>query len=157
MDFIVTSYENTKKDFNIPKGNDISINSDSLIEITEKDIIRTERYFPGRAKGVIPGIYSFTNKNKHCVGDYINFVQWRNNLLRFKGYLAFQELISFNEFSVIMGPVVAKKLSKDFAIHEEEAKEFVEEGKVDKDWLLEYQRWKNIFDMAANNGFVCFK
>lgn len=123
----------------------------------------TEQDWPGRTAGVEPGIYEAAQSFGFRAGSYGGYNQWRDWLARSAGHLSaeavwenakpgpFVELISFSDCEGIIGPVVAAKLAKDFADHEEEIL-----AKADEWEAAKYREWRKAFEMAADSGYVDF-
>lgn len=109
-------------------------------------------------------------------GSYGTYNGWRSDLSRmalgvrpeevwadpeaFTGK-PFVELISFSDCEGAIGPETSAKLAKDFADHEERAKEWAEERYADWHdefdwWFSKYKHFKRAFELAAQDGFVIF-
>lgn len=132
----------------------------------------TEKHFPGRSEGLAPGVYSFAERHDFRGGSYSGYGMWRDELAKFAGYPQaeesefgrthsagawaadggpFWELIHFFDCDGVIGPVVAAKLAKDFAEHQERANSF-----GDDYWRQKYSAWRVAFEMAADSGAVEF-
>lgn len=118
----------------------------------------SEKHFPGRGEGLDPRkVYNWKEKYRFRAGSYGGYGVWRSKLNQFMGDSAFQELINFADNEGVIGPVVSKKLAKDFLEHEEEAKQFAETlGDAGADWYQRYEEWKDAFDFASDAGAVVF-
>lgn len=125
----------------------------------------TEEHWNGRAEGVEAGVYERDDDRefKFRAGSYSGYNAWRDDLARFAGHRTanhvweshidgpFVELIDFSDCEGIIGPVVAAKLAKDFADHQERADKFADE------WFRQkYADWRKAFEMAADGGAVDF-
>ena len=156
--------------------------------------------FPGREEGVEAVPYASDGAWHFRAGSYSGHFQFRQDLCTLLGHGdfrawinkqstdthgPFEELINFSDCEGAIGPVVSKKLAKDFVDWEERAKEYALElnvkGLMSQGWTLEkaqerakaeglddggytggshfwetYQNWKKAFTDAAGNGFVAF-
>lgn len=160
---------------------------------------RINEDFPGREEGVEEVPYDFEEEWHFRAGSYSGHTQFRQDLCNLLGHGDFrvwiiaqsedthgplEELLNFSDCEGTIGPVVAKKLAKDFVDWEERAREyavslntrpymklgFTEEGakaRVEEEGLetgyyagsqfwQTYQNWKKAFTDASNNGFVAF-
>jgi len=71
----------------------------------------------------------------------------------------FVELINFSDCEGEIGPIVAAKLAKDFAEHQEKARTYVplHNDPDEPDWWFNlYKDWRKAFEMASDGGSVCF-
>lgn len=118
----------------------------------------SEEHFPGRGEGIHPQkVYTWEEEFDFRAGSYSGYNWWRSQLEKFKGDIAFQELIDFADNEGVIGFVVSKKLAKDFVKYEVDAKEFSKTlGENSDYWLESYNNWKTAFEMAANSGAVNF-
>lgn len=115
----------------------------------------SETHFPGRGKGIDANkVYAYKETYYFRAGSYIGYNVWREKLHKFKGDVAFQELINFADNEGVIGPVVSRKLYDDFKKYEEDAKEYSRE--VGSHWLTKYYEWTKAFEFASNNGAVEF-
>ena len=158
--------------------------------------------FPGREEGLEAVPYAFDEDIHFRAGSYSGHSQFREHLCTLLGlgpfvswinnnkqgpdtHGPFEELINFSDCEGVIGPVVAKKLAKDFIDWEERAKEYALElnvkGLISQGWSLEkaqerakgeglddggysasshfwetYQNWKKAFAEAGAGGFVAF-
>lgn len=119
----------------------------------------SEEHFPGRGEGVeINSVYEFEEKFDFRAGSYFGYGAWRDELDKFKGDVAFQELINFADNEGVIGPVVAKKLYEDFNKYEVEAEEHSKNVEnSDGEWFIyKYRQWKKAMELASDNGAVDF-
>ncbi|UZD74736.1 hypothetical protein OM992_03295 [Bacillus siamensis] len=118
----------------------------------------SEEHFPGRGEGVDPDkFYTSEESFSFRAGSYSGYGWWRRKLEEFKGDTAFQELINFADNEGTIGPVVSKKLAKDFNEHADAAREYARTlGDAGEVWLYLYGDWKKAFEMASENGAVNF-
>lgn len=138
--------------------------------ITQSDIDRTEKDFPGSTKGLKAGVYSFEATHNFKAGSYGGYNEWREELARMahgmpakavwvlppRADFAFQELINFTDCEGVIGPEVAAKLAKDFAAHQDRAEKFATTI-ADGEWFISrYSEWRKAFEMAADGGAVDF-
>lgn len=64
----------------------------------------------------------------------------------------FYELINFSDAEGVIGPEVAKKLYEDFVEFDQQAQEYLYD-----DWFYRlYEKWKEAFKIASQNGAVSF-
>jgi hypothetical protein len=132
--------------------------------------------FPGREEGVESGaVYEYEGSWSFRAGSYSGHGQFRMSLCRMMGYgkflrfvrsperevegpkRPFEELINFSDCEGTLGPVVAARLAKDFADHEERAKEFAGGLHHDAYFLERYADWKKAFeDVVEHGGYVEF-
>jgi hypothetical protein len=126
----------------------------------------SNRTFPGSGNGLSENaVYKYDDCFGFRAGSYSGYGQWRDDLARFAGYGSakecwdkaangpFYELINFADNEGVIGPIVAKKLAKDFADNAERAKSFAND---DTWWLEQYTKWQKAFEMAADDGAVDF-
>lgn len=118
--------------------------------------------FPGRADPVTDGVYASKESDGFGCGPYSAYNRWRDELAQFAGFMSardvwdrnksgpFTELISFSDCEGVIGSVVAAKLAKDFADHQEKA-----DAKGGY-WLSLYNNFRKAFEMAADGGAVQF-
>ena len=124
----------------------------------------SERNWPGRTRGLeADAVYRFADSLGFRAGSYVGYNQWRNQLARLAGYESavdcwnnhpdgpFRELIEFSDCEGVIGPVVAAKLSEDFAAFRTKAEE-----SADAWFVGQYRLWQQAFEMAADNGAVDF-
>jgi hypothetical protein len=112
-------------------------------------------------------------------GSYGGYNAWRNNLAKMAGYPLteydigsnriescyaaacwegatgpFSELINFSDCEGTLDHTVCQKLAKDFADFQEQANQFQSgEGTY---WLEKYNKWREVFEFASENGAVEF-
>ncbi|MCE5227915.1 MAG: hypothetical protein LLG05_18905 [Porphyromonadaceae bacterium] len=121
-------------------------------------MVWSETHFPGRGEGIIPEtVYSWEEEFDFGAGSYFGYNSWRRKLNDFMGDKAFQELINFADNEGVIGPVVSKKIAKDFADYEEQATDYAETMGTDgRWWISKYQDWKKAFEMASDDGAIDF-
>ena len=85
----------------------------------------SEKYFPGRGEGISPkSVYTWENSMDFRAGSYSSYNLWRDELEQFARSQVdknlFIELIDFADNEGVIGPIVSKKLLKDFAKSEKQ-------------------------------------
>lgn len=120
-------------------------------------------HFPGRAEGIDCNLaYEYDDSMGFRAGSYSGYGHWRHQLAQLAGYDGaedawkkingpFWELINFSDCEGTIGPVVSAKLAKDFADFQEKA-----DAHQDKYFRSSYEYWRTAFEMAKENGAVCF-
>lgn len=70
----------------------------------------------------------------------------------------FFELICFSDCEGALGAEISAKLARDFAEFEERAEEHAKSlGEwFGEDWIYRYKAWRRAFELASENGAVCF-
>jgi hypothetical protein len=117
----------------------------------------SEKHFPGRGEGIDPQtVYTWEEEFGFRAGSYSGYNWWRAKLEQFSTGEAFQELINFADNEGVIGPVVSKKLVKDFEENKEKAQEFANSLDDGEWWFSQYNRWHKAFEMASDNGAVDF-
>lgn len=98
-------------------------------------------------------VYEFEDSFDFRAGSYLGYNIWRSQLEKFKGNVAFQELIDFADNEGVIGSILARKLYGDFKTYYEEAKMYFENDI----WFIEqYEKWMKAFKYASNDGAVDF-
>jgi hypothetical protein len=133
--------------------------------------------FPERFSGLIPnGVYRFETAFDFRAGSYSGYNYWRNELAKLAGnkqtkYKSFNgqielrydatvweskagpfwELIDFSDAEGVIGPVVCKRVHKDFL-------EFQVAASMHPDAYFResYKDWMTAFSMCANDGAIVF-
>jgi hypothetical protein len=144
---------------------------------------RINHDFPGRADGLEDrAVYKAVDSMSFRAGSYGGYNAWREELASLAKYEAvsvdqyntgnprlrhdqgawnqtggpFHELICFSDCEGVIGPVVSAKLAKEFADWDERAKTHGDTLER-TDWFYPlYQKWRQAFEMAAQNGAVDF-
>ena len=117
----------------------------------------SEKHFPGRGEGVDHRqVYTWEESTSFRAGSYSGYNWWRAKLKQFAKDDAFQELINFADNEGVIGPIVSKKLAKDFEQNRGQAIEFAKTLDDGEWWIGQYKRWQEAFEMAADNGAVDF-
>ncbi len=117
----------------------------------------SEEHFPGQGEGVDPQkVYTWEEAFGFRAGSYSGYNWWRAKLELFAEGEDFRELINFADNEGVIGPVVSKKLAKDFEKNKEKAQEFSKTLDDGEWWFGQYKRWQEAFEMAADNGAVDF-
>lgn len=120
----------------------------------------SEKHFPGRADGIEPdAVYSIESSFHFRAGSYSLYNQWRDILdENISDGNSFRELINFADNEGVIGPIVSKKLYKDFEDNYEKALKVSEQ--LDDDfgsyWIEKYKLWTEAFKSASDNGAVIF-
>lgn len=118
----------------------------------------SEKHFPGRGEGIdYKAVYTWEEGYGFHAGSYSGYNWWRSKLEEFAEGDSFQELINFADNEGVIGPVVSKKLLKDFTENEERVVKFADTlGDKGEWWINKYKEWEKAFEMAADNGAVDF-
>ncbi len=119
----------------------------------------SEEKFPGRGEGIdANSVYEFEEEYSFRAGSYSDYGAWRDELDKFKGDVAFQELINFADNEGVIGSVVAKKLLADFEKYENEAEDYSKNVEnSDGEWFIyKYKQWKKAMELASDRGAVDF-
>jgi hypothetical protein len=120
-------------------------------------MVWSEKHFPGRGEGVDPQtVYTWEEHLGFRAGSYSGYNWWRRKLDQFANGDDFQELINFADNEGVIGPVVSKKLAKDFEKNKELAQEYAKTFDDGEWWFGQYERWQEAFEMATDNGAVDF-
>jgi hypothetical protein len=178
MGLDISAYSGIKKIDCIVNENGEAVDPSTREEIDYDTYFRAyvNDSFPGRADDIEHGAcYSFNDSDGMRAGSYGGYNIWRDKLAELAGYplgefesngairkshaLAcwngasgpFSELINFSDCDGIIGPSISKKLAKDFADYQSKANE-----SRDEDFLKRYNDWRKMFELAADNGAVCF-
>ena len=102
-------------------------------------------------------VYEFEDIYSFTAGSYSGYNAWRDDLDRFKGDVAFQELIDFADNEGVIGSVLSQKLYDDFKNNYDEAVEYSKHIS-DGEWFIrKYKCWMSAFDYARQNGAVNFE
>lgn len=133
--------------------------------------------FEDRFSGLIAGkVYRYESAFEFRAGSYSGYNYWRNELAKLAGNKqtpyksfngktelrydatvwtikrgAFWELIDFSDAEGVIGPVVCKRVYKDFLQHQVAASKHPDEY-----FRASYQDWTKAFSMCANNGAIVF-
>ena len=124
---------------------------ENLIEITQSTLDYTEQDFKGRTKGLTAGVYSSEDEHGFRAGAYSYYNRFREKLEKMASNSQLFELIMFSDCEGYIGPVVSKKLAKDFQDLEETAR-----SQFDQDDLETYLDFKKAFELASEGGCVEF-
>lgn len=133
--------------------------------------------FAPRGEGLdLDAVYEYADTFGFRAGSYSGYNDWREQLAKLAGYPAaphkdydgkivqrhaqgawdalagpFWELINFADNEGTIGPVLAKKLARDFAMFENDA-----DATGDAWFIARYADWKRAFEMASDGGAVEF-
>jgi len=136
--------------------------------------------FPGRCDNLDNGaIYGYDDYDNFVSMSYGRYNSWRENLAKLAGYEAidyddgfmgtsiikklhsagawnsesgpFWELINFSDCEGVIGCEVSKKLLEDFKQYQDKA---VSTG--DEWFIKHYNKFREAFEVASNNGAVSF-
>lgn len=133
--------------------------------------------FVERFEGLIAGqVYRYKSAFEFRAGSYSGYNWWRNELAKLAGnpqmpYKSFDgktelrhdatvwklkqgffwELIDFSDAEGVIGPVVCKRVYKDFILFEGLASKH-----PDKSFRESYQDWMKAFSLCANGGAILF-
>lgn len=119
----------------------------------------SESVWPGKGAPLeADTVYEWEESFDFRAGSYSGYNCWRDELQRFKGNEAFQELIDFADCEGVIGSILAAKLLEDFKSHYQEAIEYSKMvHEAYPDWFIDsYRRWMKAFEMAADGGAVDF-
>jgi len=159
MGLDITAYKNLKKVENPELDEEgFPVNWDSEY-MAGGGMDWSESVWPKRGDGLdAHTVYSYDDSFDFRAGSYGGYNMWRSQLEKFKGDVAFQELIDSAVNEGVIGSVVSKKLYNDFVTNEKEAIVFaVELGELSGDyWIAKYYDWKKAFEYAQENGCVDF-
>lgn len=117
----------------------------------------SESVWPGKGNPIdADTVYEYEYCFEFCAGSYGGYNRWRDDLERFKGDIAFQELIDFADNEGVIGSTLSVKLRDDFKKFHNEAEIFGNQDGI-CDWFFEkYCEWEKAFEVAAENGAVEF-
>lgn len=117
----------------------------------------SESVWPGRGKPIAADtVYEYEDSFEFRAGSYTGYYRWRSDLDKFKGDIAFQELIDFADNEGVIGSEVSAKLRDDFVEHHTDAFDFAKREDVCTHFFEMYCKWELAFTMAAENGAVEF-
>lgn len=116
----------------------------------------SETYFPGRAAGIEDAVYTWDDDYYFRAGSYIGYSNWRDTLSELSNGSDFIELINFSDCEGVIGPVVSKKLYKDFETNYSRAIKLSKKIKDGDYWISKYENWMRAFEYASDNGAVIF-
>ncbi|MBP1316672.1 hypothetical protein RJO15_11635 [Herbaspirillum huttiense F1] len=146
------------------------------VPVAQNQIILFPSDFPERFEGLEAGkVYAFKSDFEFRAGTYSGYNHWRNELAKLAGYQQsshvfngktelrydatawnlksgpFWELINFSDAEGVIGPVVCKKIYKDFMRYADQAREHAENY-----FRESYDNWKKAFSMCAHDGAIVF-
>ncbi|MDT2451148.1 hypothetical protein [Enterococcus avium] len=124
---------------------------ETLVEVDQSTLDYTERYFKGRTQGLVAGVYSPDDSLRFRAGAYSYYNRFREKLENIASNSQLFELIMFSDCEGFIGPIVSKKLAKDFSDLEETARE-----KLDEYDFETYLNFKKAFELASEEGCVQF-
>lgn len=133
--------------------------------------------FAERFAGLTAGkVYRYQSSFEFRAGSYSGYNYWRNELAKLAGYKRtpyksydgktelrydatvwnikkgpFWELIDFSDAEGVIGPVVCKRVYKDFLQYQ-----VVAAKHPDEYFRSSYEDWKKAFAMCANDGAIVF-
>lgn len=132
--------------------------------------------FKDHAKGLEhKAVYSFRDSTGLSAGAYSSYNGWREDLAKLAGYPAgqyeewgtkyyshcvpcwngergpFSEMINFSDCEGFIDAETSKKLAADFAQFQDKA-----DAIGDEYFRKKYSAWRELFELAANNGCVEF-
>lgn len=117
----------------------------------------SESVWPGKGKPIdADTVYEYEDCFEFRAGSYSGYNRWRDDLEKFKGDVAFQELIDFADNEGVIGSELSAKLRDDFKKYHDEAMEFAKREDVCMHFFESYCNWEKAFAMAAENGAVEF-
>lgn len=124
---------------------------ESLVEVDQSTLDYTEQDFKGRTQGLVAGVYSCDDAIRFRAGAYSYYNRFREKLEKMASNSQLYEVIMFSDCEGFIGPVVSKKLAKDFNDLEETAKEQLDEYDI-----ATYMNFKKAFELASEEGCVQF-
>lgn len=117
----------------------------------------SESVWPGKGDPLkCDSVYEYDDYWGFRAGSYSGYNRWRDDLEKFKGDAAFQELIDFADNEGVIGSLLSAKLRDDFKKYHDEAMEFAKREDVCMYFFESYCDWEKAFTMAAENGAVEF-
>lgn len=167
MGLDITAYRGLTAITNPQVYEDGSPRNNSSQWIDQQVIDWTEDNWPGRSEGLSVGYYVWDDTFGFCAGSYSGYNHWRQQLARYAGYESaehvwhtkptgpFVELIDFADNEGFIGPIVSKKLARDFSDHKSA---IVKKALSDRDeyFIQQYLAWEKCFEVAAEGGCVEF-
>lgn len=134
-------------------------------------------HFAERFAGLTAGaVYRYQSSFEFRAGSYSGYNHWRNELAKLAGYGQtpykavngkvelrydatvwsakrgpFWELIDFSDAEGVIGPVVCKRVYRDFLQYQAAASKHSDEY-----FRTSYGDWKKAFSMCANGGAIVF-
>lgn len=124
---------------------------ETLVEVDQSTLDYTEQYFKGRTQGLVAGEYSSAESLRFRAGAYSYYNRFREKLEKIASNSQLFEMIMFSDCEGFIGPVVSKKLAKDFNDLEETARE-----QLDGYDMETYMNFKKAFELASEGGCVQF-
>lgn len=124
---------------------------DNLVEVDQARLDYTEQYFSGRTQGLVTGVYSSDDSLRFRAGAYSYYNRFRTKLEKMASNSQLFELIEFSDCEGFIGPVVSKKLAKDFKDLEGIARDQLDEYDMET-----YLKFKKAFELASEDGCVEF-
>lgn len=118
----------------------------------------SESVWPGKGYPIEPNaVYEWEESFNFRAGSYIGYNIWRDELDKFKGNVAFQELIDFADNEGVIGTKLSQKLKEDFQRHHDEAQAFANSDDCQLKWFMDaYEEWETAFELASNDGAIEF-
>lgn len=133
--------------------------------------------YPERFEGLRSGaVYQYQSAFEFRAGSYTGYADWRNELAKLAGYKQtpyrwfdgqtvlrydatvwqqqsgpFWELIAFSDAEGVIGPVVCKRVYRDFVTFQTAASQH-----PDADFRSAYADWTKAFAMCAHGGAIVF-
>lgn len=127
------------------------VNWDKLVEVDQSTLDDTEEHFKGRTQGLVTGVYSSDDSLRFRAGAYSYYNRFREKLEKMASNSQLFELIMFSDCEGFIGPVVSKKLAKDFKDLEKIAREQLDDYDMET-----YLNFKKAFELASEDGCVQF-
>lgn len=157
MGLDITAYKNLKEVMNCVLDEDgYPVDEDTLWK-PGPSMDWSESVWPGKGSPIKSNaIYEWDDTFDFRAGSYSGYGEWRDTLAKFKGDVAFQELIDFADNEGVIGSKLAKKLYNDFCTYYEEAKATFNKTEDDKWFIAKYEAWMEAFKYASENGAVDF-
>ena len=130
--------------------------------------LRINDSYPSHAGEIKDKCYEYDHVFDFRAGAYSSYNNWRDELAALAGYGsaknvwelsltgAFTELINFSDCDGTIGHQFASKLAKDFADFEAKAGSAVVTLRASAEFYQRYQKWRQAFELAAQNGAVRF-
>lgn len=118
----------------------------------------SESIWKGRGEPLNPDdVYEWNDSYEFRAGSYSSYGRWRDELEKFKGDVAFQELIDFADNEGVIGSKVSVKLLDDFYKYQDEAVEYAKTSEIGSYFIENYNDFMRAFELAANEGAVDFR
>lgn len=177
MGLDVTAYRKVKKLDVLFNEHGEAVDPSSREPIEDYFIARESEDFPGRAAGLDNmAAYSYEESKSFWSGGYSKYNYWREELAKMAGYPVsetdvygrkeylhalsawngtitggpFYELIDFSDCEGTIGPIVSRKLARDFEEWTDRA------SAIGGSFYEKFMEWRRCFELASDAGAVRF-